>query len=528
MIREIEATDPSMRADVCIVGSGAAGLTLAQALDGSGLRVVVLESGRWTIDERTQRLYRSDVVGLAHKGIHELRFRVLGGTTKRWAGQALPLSELDLAEREWVASSGWPVSVAELRRGYARASELLGIRPFPADAADAWPSALPAPPAFDPRLVVPTFSQFSPRPDFAAAHEEQLGASRNVDIVLGANVTELISDPAATEVHAARAYSLGGRRLDVEADIFVVCCGGIETARLLLASDRYSDGGLGNGHDLVGRFFQDHPGFLVGPVVAARSGPLRETFSPQRDGPIKLLPLFAAAESLQRQERLLHASGTVMFHLTQSPAIDAGKLVFRAMRRPELRAPARKALRVAARDPMPLARAAGRHFLLGRPVEDTSATPMLGIGCEQAPNPDSRVYLSDQADELGMRRAVLDWRLTEQEIRSCRRFQEVVATEFERLRLGRVDADRFRLPDDPAELSGLVIDAGHHMGTTRMADDPSRGVVDADCRVFGIGNLHVASSSVFPTSGFSNPTFTLLALCLRLADALRRHAPVAV
>jgi choline dehydrogenase-like flavoprotein len=118
---------------------------------------------------------------------------------------------------------------------------------------------------------------------------------------------------------------------------------------------------------------------------------------------------------------------------------------------------------------------------------------------------------------------VLQWRLTNQEVRTWRRFAEVAAGELERGGFGRVALDDFRLPDDPDDLSGIVIDAGHHIGTTRMAHDPTRGVVDKDCRVFGVSNLYIASSAVFPTGGFSNPTLTIVALAIRLADRLRGH-----
>ena len=266
MLREIEDIDGPLRADVCIVGSGAAGLTIARELEGSGLRTVVLEGGRATVDERSQGPYRSRVAGLAHGGIHDLRLRAFGGTTTRWAGQALPLFPLDFARRAWVRDSGWPLDFDEVWPYYSRAADVMGIRPFTRDPVAGWPDVLARPPAFDRERVVPFFSQFSARPNFADTIGRRLAGSASVDVVLGANVTELVPDPGATEIHAARARSLDGRALDVEADQFVVCCGGIDSARLLLASERYSDGGLGNGHDLVGRYFQDHPGFPAGPV----------------------------------------------------------------------------------------------------------------------------------------------------------------------------------------------------------------------------------------------------------------------
>jgi choline dehydrogenase-like flavoprotein len=519
VIRDLDEVDAEgLSARVCVIGSGAAGLTLAQELDGSGLSVLVLEGGGRRFDPRSQRLYDSEVVGLTHGGVHTLRFRVFGGTTTRWAGQALPLGDVDFEQRDWVPRSGWPLTRDDLEPYYARAGEVMGLLPFPRHPAQGWPPELPEPPAFDPALLTPYFSQFSARPNFAETLGAGLARSENVQLVLGANVTELVPDRGGTYVQAARVRSFSGRGLDVRADVFVVCCGGIESARVLLASDRFSEGGLGNEHDLVGRCFQDHPGFAVGPVRSAGDG--AQAFGPRRAGGVKLIARFAVSDELQRRERLLNSTGAVVFEASQSESINAGKLAFRSIRSPELRREALGALRTIARDPLPLVRAGGR-YLRGRPALDTSGTPVLGIGCEQVPNPDSRVTLSDQRDELGVRRTVLDWRMTESEIGTCRRLVEVAAAELERTGVGRVDLDGFELPDDPDELSELVIDAGHHMGTLRMAEEPERGVVDRDCKVFGLDNLYVGSSAVFPTSGCSNPTFTILALCIRMADALK-------
>ncbi len=520
-----------------MVGAGAAGITIARELDGSELRVLLLEGGGARgIDERTQALYRSDVVGHAHSGVHTMRFRVFGGTTTRWPGEVLPLFDLDFERRDWVANSGWPLGRDELEPYYRRASDRLSVPPFPRRPGEAWPSALVPPPSFDQRRVTPLFSEHAPQPDFARAYGRRLRRSPNVEVLLAANVVELVADQATTYVHAARARSLDGSKVEVEADLFVVCCGGIDSARLLLASDRQSEGGLGNERDLVGRFFQDHPGIRVGPIVPS-GDQLRETFSPQRLGGVKFQPRFAASEQLQQRERLLGTCGEVLFDapaggtsvagprsvVSSSSSIEAGKSLVQAIRRREVPSDLRSSLGAIVRDPAPLLRAGARYFVMRRPALDTSGTPVLTMGCEQAPNPESRVYLSESCDELDMRRAVLDWRLGEQEVRACRRFADVAASEFERLGLGKVDLDAFELPDDPAELSGLVVDRGHHMGTTRMASDPRSGVVDADCKVFGLDNLYLGNCGVFPTGGSTNPTFTLIALCIRIADTLRQR-----
>lgn len=521
MIRELAAvSEERLSAQVCLVGAGAAGIALAIELARSGLRVIVLESGGRALDARAQDLYRSEVVALRHGGVHDLRFRVFGGSTIRWAGQAMPMLDIDFAAREWVPGSGWPIDRDALEPYYHRAASLLQVPAFGRNF-DRWPDALPPCPPFQPAIATAVWSVFGPRPDFAERYGATLAAADRVEVLLGANVLELLTDPGATAVLAARVAGLEGKRMTVEADYFVLCAGGIETPRILLASDRTADGGLGNSHDLVGRFFQDHPSFVLGPLHPRASGGLR-AFRPVKRSGVKYLTRIVSARELQARERLLHTGMSVVFDFGQSPAIDAGRRLVQAMRSQELRRDAPTAARAILRDPAPLLRAGWRHYVRHQPALDTSVAPIVGVGCEQLPNPESRVTLAEDRDELGMRRTRLAWKLTEHELRSCARFTELMAGEFERLGIGSIEAAG--IPDDPTAISGIVMDNGHHMGTTRMADCAADGVVDSDCKVFGLDNLYVASCSVFPTSGVSNPTFTMLALCLRIGDTLKRRA----
>ncbi|MGL4618309.1 MAG: GMC family oxidoreductase, partial [Chroococcidiopsis sp.] len=138
---------------------------------------------------------------------------------------------------------------------------------------------------------------------------------------------------------------------------------------------------------------------------------------------------------------------------------------------------------------------------------------------EQAPNPDSRITLSRDRDKLGMNRVQLDWRLSPIDKYTIKRSQQLIAEEFERSGLGKMQIE---LGDDDASWRSLR-GSYHHIGTTRMSNNPREGVVDEHCQVHGIHNLYIAGSSVFPTSGLSNPTLTIVALAIRLADRIQEQ-----
>lgn len=516
--------------DVCVVGSGAAGISIAVELEGSGLDVVVLAGGAATHDAGCQDLYRSRVVGLKHTGIHAGRARVHGGTTTLWAGQALPFDPIDFERRDWVPNSGWPFSIETLAPYYRRAEGVLQVANLDYDERS-WPPNLPAPPRLDPGLFHWRVSQFSNHADLAVSHRGRLTASAGVRVLLGAHAVGLVTDPPAPRLDRVEVRSLSGRSATVRPRLVVVCCGAIETARLLLASDAVDPRGVGNAHDLVGRYFQEHIQGRPTTIRAARPGRLRAALDAVSYRGTRFSPRFCSTEAFQRDRRILNVSGGISFGIPEDSALEAAKLLVRSIRRKDLRPGVPRAIRNVARRPHDVAFALANYALRHAPMIDRRGPIYLGVMTEQEPNPRSRVTLGEERDALGMRRSVLDWRLTELDRHSLATLIEAAAGEFSRLGLGTIDAASFAMPEDLSRMDEVFFDCNHHMGTTRMHDDPRRGVVDADCRVHGVENLFIAGSSVFPTGGSSNPTLTIIALALRLADRIRGELaprPVAV
>ena len=504
--------DEALAADVCVIGAGAAGITLALELIDTNRRVLLVESGGERYDESAQRLCESECADdLIMRSLREGRARVLGGTTTLWAGQVMPLDEMDFERREWIPGSGWPFTRAELEPYYRRAERVLALEPR-SYGEEAWPPQSRRPPRFDATRLRFRYSRFSPTPDLGRAHRARLAAARNVTVLLHASAVGLDAAADGSRVQSLELRSLSGKRAVATARRFVLCCGAVETARLLLVSRV--------GNDLVGRYFQEHAHVKLG-VSAADRRSFQAMFNTRRVDGARYYPKLAVAPDLQRRERILNVGADVCYELNPDSAVESAKLILRSVRRPDLRSRAPRAVRNVAAAPHELVSAAYRHLVLKQKLSEGRGPISFSIQCESLPDPENRMTLANDTDALGVPRAAVRWRLSALERRSIEVFSRALAEELHLHGLGDVDLSRFPLPEDPA-LAGEYAAAGfHHMGTTRMHDDPDRGVVDRHCRVHGVANLYVGSSSVFPAGGYSNPTLTIMALCVRLADRLK-------
>lgn len=501
--------DARLEADLCVVGTGAAGIALASEFLHTRTSVILLEAGGLAPDPQTDALKAGEAEGMPEAGLVEGRGRSFGGTTTLWAGQCIPLDPMDFEARPWVPDSGWPIGMPEMGPFYKRAAEVLAVPGEPHDES-LWSRWGIQPPALDPSRIGHSYTVWSPKPDLGRTYAKALRRSDNVRVLLHANVTGIQTDPAASAVSGVVARSLDGSLVHVAARVCVLCCGGIENARLLLMSGDPEAGGLANPHDTVGRYFQDHPNRRSAMLQTSRPQELQEPYSLLYRGRRRYLPKLTLAPEAQRAARVLNCGANLQYEFANE-GLNAMRRVYRASRRDQepdtsLRADLRLALRG-----VPAAATTGyRRLARGRSSSARPATIWLQTHSEQAPNPESRVVLARGRDALGSNVAKVEWRLTDLDRRTPEVMAATVGLELERLGLARTE-----LCDGP------LSDSYHHIGTTRMATDPKHGVVDADCRVHGVEGLYIAGSSVFPTSGFANPTLTIVALTLRLADRLR-------
>jgi choline dehydrogenase-like flavoprotein len=348
---------------------------------------------------------------------------------------------------------------------------------------------------------------------------DELVRARNVTLLLHASVVDLATDDDPGQVDMVEVRRDDGSRCFVRARVVVLATGGIENARLLLLSRRVHRSGLGNEHDLVGRFFAERLSARTGYIVPASPGLVRraDTYAVHEAAPA-LFTQYAlrVCDAAQRQRQL---GNCVFFLLVRDRSMTAEAVrsvatLLKARRRRPLPDATFGHVRNIATGLGDLGAVARDR--LRRP-DDAQRIVALRAQAEQAPNPGSQVTLGRRRDRFGQPVAQVDWRPAASDRASIRASQELVDTALRAAELGHVE---FMLGDEdpPALLEGNF----HHLGTTRMHTDPNRGVVDADCRVHGVRNLYVAGSSVFPTYGCSNPTLTIVALALRLADHLKR------
>lgn len=521
-------------ASVCIIGAGVAGITLAREMEKYGIDTCVLESGGFEPDDESRDLYRGTATGLPYHFADGCRARFFGGSSNCWGGWSRPLDAWDFEAREWVPHSGWPFGLDTLMPYYQRTHELLKLGPQNFDAGF-WEESINR---SDVRRVPlksgrirDSISQFSPPLRFGKVYRRELKAARYVRVFLHANVTQIVPDTDGERITQVQVQTLSGRRINVAARLFVLATGGIENARLLLASSQILPAGIGNRHDLVGRFFMDHPRMLTGRVQFAPAWSRNKLYDIKYNymnaavaaHGVHIAAQFALTEATLRQEQLLNARVCFCSEFPGEGS-EGAKALFRckqALLQKEQPGWSLTAdMRTMLREPVNTFAYGFTRFFHPRTLIKSTGFQVI---IEPAPDPESRVTLSlHQHDALGMPRVEVNWRLNDLVRRTADRTLALLAQELRMSGVAQVELDA---PIEGGEWPSTMEKEGtwHHMGTTRMHDSPLHGVVNRDCRVHDVANLYIAGSSVFPTAGANFPTITIAALSLKLAEHLRQQ-----
>ena len=502
------------RGAVVVVGAGAAGMAVALALGNAGRDVLLLESGADAAPDLQDPLNEGTTGKLPWSGLLAGRARALGGTTTLWHGQCMRLHPVDVEPRPWLPGSGWPLSLSELDEHYETAERFLDVsgRGYDATRWDEHPDLPPL--AWDATRLLHDFTEYTPKPSLARTYRPQLAEHRHVTVVLGATAgAVLVEDGRAVGVQAR---GDGGRRTRIESPEVVLAAGAVENARLLQLSDPEGIG-LGLGREHTGRYLQDHPTIRTAEVHSRDFRVLQDRYIVLHAGPRRLFPKVRLAPGMQREHQLVDATA-VFVHEHDDPALGAARrLVLSARRRQRPDRPVRD-LATVVRGAAPVLRTAYRRRVRQLATGEPPSHVWLQLWLEQPPDPQRRVRLGEGLDALGLRRAHVDWTCGDQEIETSRRLTRWIGEDLDRLGIARLE--ELAPMHDDAAWRRAVTDAAHPAGTTRMSASPADGVVDRDLQVHGVSGLHVVGGSVFPTSGYANPTLTIVALSLRLAGHL--------
>jgi len=492
--------------DICIIGAGAAGISMAMEWNNKKQKIILLEGGGFEYDDKVQELYAGKTTGIPYFPLKAIRLHYFGGTTGHWAGFCAPFDEIDFKKRDWVPHSGWPITRKDLDPFYERTHSYVDLGPYEYSA-DYWLKQIPDSKLLplNEKIVWNKMWQFSPPTRFGKKFRDPVVQSKNIHLYTYANVTNIKANDHISTIREVTIKNYAGKEHIVRAKYFVLACCSVQNARLLLASNQQAPKGLGNDNDLVGRFFMEHLEMKSAELWLAEPDAMK-FYLWSMTGGTRARAELAISEEQQTEHKILNGTAS-MVPLSQGrhmkPFIDMYQHVkdstdFKTIRDTT------------------------KHEEEDKSTRDIAY--MLHTRIEQSPNPNSRVTLDTEKDSLGMPRASLNWDLTPLEKRSMRKIYEIIGQE-----LGRASKGRVRLLDylrDEQDMSWPKSTGGgwHHMGTTRMSDDPKHGVVDANCKVYGVDNLFVAGSSCYVTAAAPNPTLTLIALTLRLSDHLKKMA----
>ena len=510
-----DALPDTLSAPICILGAGAAGITLARELAAKKRHVLLIEAGTRELEGKTQQLYVADNIGFPYYDLASCRLRYFGGTTNHWGGYCRANDAIDYEGRADLGIPGWPINHDDLAPYIERAAGVLGIdSDFFEPAVQLKARGIDQAQLMERRsqLLETKIFQIAQNRRFSERFRGEVAANPYIRTVEHLNAVELVMDAAGNRIDHVRARTRAGKEVTLRADRFILCCHAIENARLLLASNARMPDGIGNHAGHVGKYFMEHAH-----IFASR-------FVPSPDFPSiynrDYLARFHLNANLSLTAEAMRRHGILNYYCRFNPVYSEAS-VLRARKRirrsfwqpasPDLFSDVRTVLGDLGSAFAEPARESAKRG-------DTPRYFELEHRIEQTPNPRSRVLLTNEPDALGLRRVQLDWQFTDLDLKTFNEGQKIIARELSALNMGRFELE----PIDYAALRDRGYGHYHHIGTTRMSAAPADGVVDPNLKVHGVANLYVGGSSVFPTAGYSGPTMMLVGMAIRLADHLVR------
>ena len=531
--------------DICIVGAGAAGIPMALEFEQTITKVLLLESGDFKEEKKTQDLYSGSVSNKTmHSPPDKYRQRRFGGSTTIWGGRCVPFDPIDFEKRSYIPQSGWPINVDDLADFYPKANSYLEAGYYCYDARNAFN---PVPKPMFEGFTSSAFStdgieRFSCPTDLGKRYRNRFAQSSNIDLLLNANVIAIELNNPGTEVDFLQVATLNGNAFKVKAKSYILAMGGIETTRLMLVSNNIHKNGIGNHNDILGRFYMCHIAGNVGRLkINGTTSKVQHGYEISPEGIYCRRRIQLTAEK-QKELGVSNMVARLHFPKITDPSHKSGILSGLFMAKnfvsyeygKRLKDDEENTLKLKAKhflniltDPFNTFKFL-LHWLTKRTLAERKFPSVilpnesnqfsLEVHAEQIPNKNSRIYLTSEKDALNMPKINVDWQYLTEDVEAVKKTLKFFSEEIAKDEIGNFEFDADNLE---TELMRFGAYGGHHIGTTRMGDNPETSIVNKDCRVHGVSNLYVASSSVFPTSSQANPTLTITAIALRLAAHMK-------
>ncbi len=495
--------------DICIIGGGVAGITLALYLDPK-FNILLLEGGGLEYSQESQELYEGKNIGWNYPPLDVWRMRCLGGSSHLWGGWCAPLNEFEFEKKSYIKYSGWPIKKSDLDPFEKEAKSILDLpEKTQVRFIKGWTDKLETKNEdFDSDTFKFSFSY--PPTNFKNKYLTKLKEQSNIHCYLNANLTDMVLNDEHSTVNKVEIKNYLDNSFYISAKQYILATGGMENPRLLLNFNKQMKKGIGNDNDLVGRFFSDHIRIPAGDFIVKDD--IKEIFENETES--EFYPFTTSHEvptkKLQKEEKILPAA----------VLISPNKKLFNRTWSKKFKQQIKELACTTEWSYDLLKKVTDKNIIC-----DNEYDGKFGLDSSHTPNPLSRITLGQNIDKFGLKRIILDWRMSETDVKTIKVCAIRMAERFATIDIGRMKLKKWYLNNSlKFEKQGRVLAEGaaHHMGTTRMGHSPETGVVDKYQKVFNIDNLYIAGSSVFVTTGYENPTFTIVQMTLRLADHLNK------
>tara|TARA_Y100000741_G_scaffold361387_1_gene345253 strand:- start:964 stop:2592 length:1629 start_codon:yes stop_codon:yes gene_type:complete len=522
-------------ADLCLVGSGPASLTILNFLKKTNLKIIVIPGGRFNFDKKNQDLYKGIICKNSyHEPLAENRFREFGGTGNYWGGRCVPLDKIDFKKRKWVKNSGWPIKFEEIKKFYKQASNFLNISNYNEKTNFYKKDIKEIIEKMDGEfLSSKKLESWSPILNFK---RKFLKTIKKDNILLIDNSHLIKINTNKNKVKNLLCKSLN-KSFKVKCKEYVLGCGGIENARILLNSkNKFYPKGVGNTNDLVGRYYMAHHSgifFNIDPIN--RKKLLHDYF---KDNNIYLRNRWWLNEKFQKRKKIGNSIFFLTYTINSEDMGAQGKLFETLILLKKIISNKKNFINW--KIIIQLTKILFNFYVLKYIIKfaylrfeknripsvlPNSSSKNFGLyhQIEQTPHYNSRLILDKKKDSFGQNLIKLDLKFNNLDINTILKSHEYLIKRINKYKFGNVSQQYNK--DKLTKLFKQKIkkfnSMAHHMGTTRMNSSNKKGVVDKNLKVHGIKNLFIIGSSVFPTGGHANPTYTIIALSIRLSNFLK-------